>query len=295
MLSNKEELASEELLLKERVLLSLIESAGAVLVAYSGGVDSSLLAYYARLVLGENAKVVIADSASLALEDLDTARAQAMLFEWNLIEISTDEFENEDYLRNDEMRCFHCKATLFEDLSQLAKEMGIERIAYGANLDDDADFRPGQLAAQQFGVLAPLREAGLSKNEIRILARRAGLPSWDRPQNACLSSRIPTSIPVTISNVSQVEAAESYIKTLGFTVVRVRYHQEKAVVEIGQDELKRLQVEPYLVNKIETTLTDLGFTEVIIDPRGYRQGGANNRHHAHTHTPANPILSKAVR
>lgn len=292
-MSDKEEPASAELVEKVKIVFSLLEQAGSVLVAYSGGVDSSLLAFYARAALGENAKVVIADSASLALEDLEAARAQAMLFEWNLVEISTDEFENEDYLRNDEMRCFHCKATLFKDLHQLAQEMGIANIAYGANLDDDADYRPGQLAAQQFGVLAPLQEAGLSKAEIRLLARRVGLPSWDRPQNACLSSRIPTSIPVTITNVSQIEAAEGYIKSLGFKVVRVRYHQEKAVVEIGQDELKRLQLEPYLVNKIETTLLDLGFTEVIIDPRGYRQGGANNRQH--THAPSNPILSESVR
>ena len=276
MLSVTEELIGAELLEKERRLVERLRSLKSLIVAYSGGVDSSLIAYYAKAVLGDKAHVVIAVSPSLAADDLEAARAQASLFDWDLVEINTDEFENEDYQRNDDMRCFHCKATLFKELTDLAEAQGINSIIYGANLDDQSDFRPGRIAASQHDVIAPMEEVELTKAEIRTLARRAGLPSWDRPANACLSSRIPRNIPVTIDSLTQVEAAERFIKTLGFKVVRVRHHSEKAVVEIGCDELYRLKVEPYLVNKIETALNDIGFDQITIDPRGYRQGAANH-------------------
>lgn len=275
MYSVIDNIISDELFEKERRLVSRLQRLESVIVAYSGGVDSSLIAYYAKTMLGQNAHIVIAVSPSLAADDLDAARAQASLFEWDLIEINTDEFENEDYQRNDDMRCFHCKTTLFKELTQLASNQGIQSIIYGANADDQTDFRPGRIAASQHDVIAPMEEIELTKVEIRTLARRIGLPSWDRPANACLSSRIPRHIPVTIDNLAQVEAAESFIKSLGFKVVRVRYHSRKAVIEIGKDELYRLKVEPYLVNKIETALNDLGFDEISIDPRGYRQGAAN--------------------
>lgn len=276
MFSVTEEIISAALLDKERRLVERLRKLESIIVAYSGGVDSSLIAYYAKALLGKDAHVVIAVSASLAADDLEAARAQASLFEWDLVEISTDEFENEDYQRNDDMRCFHCKTSLFKELADMASARGINSIIYGANLDDQSDFRPGRIAASQHDVIAPMEEVELTKAEIRTLARRAGLPSWDRPANACLSSRIPRNIPVTIDSLSQVEAAERFIKTLGFKVVRVRHHSEKAVVEIGCSELYRLKVEPYLVNKIETALKDLGFDEITIDPRGYRQGGANH-------------------
>lgn len=208
------------------------------------------------------------------------------MFDWNLVEINTDEFDNENYQRNDEMRCFYCKATLFEELATMAKNLGTASIIYGANIDDRTDFRPGRIAADQFNVIAPLEESGLSKSEIRILARKAGLPSWDRPQNACLSSRIPQNIEVTIENLSQVEDAEAFVRQLGFGLVRVRHHGLKAIVEIGQDELIKLKLEPCLVNKIETGLNDLGFEDVVIDPRGYRQGGANPLRSSQTGIPA---------
>lgn len=283
-----DQIISHSLLAKERRLAERIKSLETVIVAYSGGVDSSLIAYYAKTLLGDNAHVVIAVSPSLAADDLEAARAQASLFEWNLVEIGTDEFENEDYQRNDDMRCFHCKATLFRELTELAKTQKIGSIIYGANMDDRSDFRPGRIAAEQNAVIAPMDEADLTKAEIRTLARRAGLPSWDRPANACLSSRIPRNIPVTIEGLSQVEASEKFVKALGFKIVRVRYHSNKAVVEIGSDELYRLKVEPYLVNKIETALIDLGFEEITIDPRGYRQGAANHE------AQGTPVVARSV-
>lgn len=260
---------------KEAKLVERIQRLESVVVAYSGGVDSSLIAFYAKELLGEKAKIVIAVSPSLAGDDLEAARAQAMLFNWDLVEINTDEFENENYQRNDEMRCFYCKATLFEELAAMAEREGINSIIYGANADDRSDFRPGRIAAEKFNVIAPMDEVDLTKAEIRELARKYGLPSWDRPANACLSSRIPRDIPVTIDNLSQVAASEKFIKSLGFNVVRVRHYGGKAVVEIGQDELARLSAAPYMVNKIENALVDLGFDEVTIDARGYRMGSAN--------------------
>jgi len=285
MLTTLDGIICDTLAEKEQVLISKIQNLRSVIVAYSGGVDSSLVAYYTKEILGPNAHIVIAVSPSLAHDDLDAARAQASLFDWNLIEINTDEFENENYQKNDDMRCFYCKATLFEELAAMAREKRVDSIIYGANADDHLDFRPGRIAADKFNVVAPMEDAGLTKADIRILARKAGLPSWDRPQNACLSSRIPRDIPVTIERLNQVETSERFVKNLGFEVVRVRHHETRAVVEIGQDELAKLKVQPCLVNKIEEGLLDLGFDEVTIDPRGYRQGGANATH-SHTGIPA---------
>lgn len=263
---------SEILDQKERLLTNRLSELESVLVAYSGGVDSATLAYYARMVLGEKARIVIAVSPSLSAQALSAARAQALLFEWDLIEIETDEIELREYQQNDNMRCFFCKATLFDRLSELAGKWNINHIAYGANLDDDADFRPGQMAADQFCVVAPLKEAGLSKSEIRLLAFSAGLPSWDRPQDACLASRIPTDVPVTIDTLSQVERAEACVRSLGFKQVRVRHLGTGAVVEIGVDELPRFTEVPELRRRVEIDLAALGYQYTEIDPQGYRQG-----------------------
>jgi uncharacterized protein len=263
------------LLSKESALKSILQKAGRMIIAYSGGVDSSVLAYYARQTLGEEARIVIAVSPSLAGEELVAAREQAAKFDWKLIEIHTDEVEKEEYQRNDAMRCYFCKATLFETLSRMADAEGACSIAYGANVDDLKDFRPGHKAAREYKVLSPLQSAGLTKDEIRQLAKSAGLPSWDRPQAACLSSRFPTFQPVTIASLSQVELAERYLHGLGYRQLRVRHHDDLARIEIDPAELPDLLLAQHTFPQIVAELKRLGYKYVTLDLEGYRQGSAN--------------------
>jgi len=260
---------------KEKTLLNRLGKLGGVVVAYSGGVDSSLLAYYARRALNENAKIVIAISPSLAQEELLAAREQAQQFAWDLLEIHTNEMDLDEYTRNDLMRCYFCKTELFEELESLADQLGINHIAYGANMDDRQDFRPGQKAADEHRVLSPLQEAGLTKKEIRELAQKAGLPSWDRPQAACLSSRFPAFQPVTIEGLSQIERAESYLHSLGFKQVRVRHHGEIARIEVATDELPRLSGDAELMQQVSEKLKLFGYSFVTLDMEGYKQGSSN--------------------
>ena len=246
-----------------------------IAVAYSGGVDSSLLAYYARQVLKEKARIVIAVSSSLAIDSLKDARVQADMFDWQLEEIETDEVELPAYQKNDGMRCFFCKATLFAKLSALARKSKISFVASGANLGDLKEFRPGQMAQEQFKVVTPLVDSGLSKDEIRYLAKVAGLPSWNRPQDACLASRVVTNVPVTVEKLSRVEKAEEYVRSLGFKQVRVRHFENSASVEVGVDELGAFDTKPDLSGRIESRLLELGFIQVNIDPSGYRTGSVD--------------------
>jgi uncharacterized protein len=260
---------------KEQKLEETLLAYGSVIVAYSGGVDSSLLALYARKVLGDAAKVVIALSPSLAQEELSSARDQAKQFRWNLIEIETNELQNPDYERNDQMRCYFCKKTLFTELEEIAAKENIARIAYGANIDDKSDYRPGHKAASEFHVVSPLQDADLTKEEIRELAKNAALPSWNRPQAACLASRFPTFEPVTLEGLSKVDRSEAYLHSLGFQQVRVRHYGDTAKVEIDKSELDRLLNDAALSEQVIEKLKEHGYREVTIEREGYRRGSAN--------------------
>lgn len=277
---------------KEAKLVEQLSNLDSLIVAYSGGVDSSLLAYYARKTLEERAKIVIAISPSLSADELEAARTQAEQFNWNLIEINTDEVESSDYQRNDLMRCYFCKSTLFAELDKLASRLGIKHVAYGANKDDLSDFRPGHKAAREYSVLSPLQTAGLDKQEIRQLARNAGLTSWDRPQAACLSSRFQTFEPISVPLLTRVDKAEHFIRSLGFRQVRVRHHGDLARIELAAEELSRFASDQELMQNVSVELKSLGYAYVVLDMEGYRQGKANAfaRQEGAAESSASPLI-----
>ncbi len=247
---------------------------GKVLVAYSGGADSAYLAWAASRVLGADALAVTADSASIPESHKRDARSFAEEFGIRHRVIETREFENPEYTRNDADRCFHCKDELFSRLNEVGEQLGVSTIAYGVNADDTRDFRPGHRAARKHAVRAPLLEADLAKAEIRALSRAAGLPTWNRPAAACLSSRIPYGTQVTRENVKLVERGEEALAELGFRIYRVRYHGQLARIEIGRDELpKALDLE--MAATLLRIFQGLGFQYVTLDLAGYRQGSLN--------------------
>ncbi len=259
---------------KQTKLFELLSAMGKVLVAYSGGTDSAYLAWAANRVLGADALAVTADSASIPESHKRDAVDFAHQFGIRHRMIETKEFENPEYTRNDPNRCFHCKDELFNRMNEIGEELGVSTIAYGLNKDDTSDFRPGHRAARKHEVRAPLLEADLAKSEIRALSHDAGLPTWDRPAAACLSSRIPYGTQVTAENVKLVDRGEESLSQLGFRVYRVRYHGELARIEIGPDELaKALDLE--MAGTLVKIFQGLGFQYVTLDLAGYRQGSLN--------------------
>ena len=247
---------------------------GSVMVAYSGGVDSAFLAATAHRVLGDRMLAVLADSPSLARRDMDQASAFAQAIGMPLRIIQTEELDKPEYQRNDASRCFHCKTELFEGMKALGVQLGYTSIAYGMNADDTRDFRPGQRAAQEHDVLAPLADAGLTKLEVRTLAKAAGYSLWDRPAAPCLSSRVEYGRTVTREVLQQVERAEESIRQLGFREFRVRHHGELARVEIARAEMPRaLTME--MLDAITSALRSAGYQYVTLDCAGFRSGSMN--------------------
>lgn len=259
---------------KEQLLFAKLAESASLIVALSGGTDSAYLAWAAHQVLGGRALSVTALSASYSTYDRE--QAELFLRETGIQHefIETHELENPAYRANASDRCYFCKDELFTSLDKLAVERKIEKVAYGVNADDTFDFRPGQRAAAEHRVLTPLLDVGLHKAEIRYLSQRAGLPSWDRPASACLSSRIPYGTEVTPERLSLVEKGEAALRQLGFRQFRVRLHDKLARVEVAADELQRA-LQPEMAAAISQTLKAAGFTYVTLDLEGYRQGSLN--------------------
>jgi uncharacterized protein len=263
-----------ELAAKSALLRETVASAGSLLVAYSGGTDSAFLAYMAHRVLGERMLAAIADSASLPRKELTDALAFTAAHGIPTRVLQTKELERPEYVRNDAQRCFHCKDELFTQMEAARAELGFAHIAYGMNLDDGSEFRPGQKAAAMHHALAPLATAQLTKAEIRELAREARLSLADKPASACLSSRIEYGRAVTAENLGQVERAEDALHALGFAQVRVRHHGELARIEIARGDLPGA-LSLAMLDRITEAVRAAGFAYVTLDTQGYRSGSMN--------------------
>jgi pyridinium-3,5-biscarboxylic acid mononucleotide sulfurtransferase len=263
-----------ELQARAAALDARLRSLASLVVAYSGGVDSAFLALAATRALGSRAICVTADSPSYPAHHRRMAEQVARAFALRHEFIQTQELSRPEYRANDTDRCYHCKHELYTELTALAAQRGFAAVADGNNADDRGDYRPGRRAAREFGVISPLDEAGLTKADIRTLSHEAGLPCWDEPASACLSSRVPYHSEVTEEKLQTIERAEEIVRALGFRVVRVRHHGDVARLELAREELPRL-LDAAISDTIDRQLRALGFRYVAVDLKGYRLGSLN--------------------
>lgn len=264
-----------DLTAKRDLLLAILGDMPGVAVAFSGGIDSTVVAKAARLALGSRAIAVTADSPSVARAELEDARRLAVLIGIRHVVVKTDEFDNPDYLKNDGSRCYHCKSELYSTVEQLLPELGVPVVASGANLDDRGDYRPGLAAAAEHAVRHPLQEAGFTKADVRALAKHWGLPTWDKPASPCLSSRLAPGLAVTPERTARVEAAEAALRALGLRECRVRYHEgDLARLEVPAGEIALLASEP-VRSGLTREFHRLGFKFVTLDLDGFRSGSLN--------------------
>ena len=259
---------------KVQKLKNILKKMGSVMVAYSGGVDSTLLLKFAKDILKDNVIAVTATSLTYPKEELEEAKKLARMLKVKHILVKTKEFENPEFANNSPNRCYYCKRELFSVLKKLATENNIEQVIEASNSDDVKDFRPGLQAAKEFGIRSPLMEAGLTKNEIRTLSRKMGLPTWNKPSFACLSSRFPYGMRINKEDLERVDEAERFIRNLGVSQVRVRHYKDTARIEVLPEDIPKL-TEGKTREKIVKKFKKLSYTYITVDLEGYRTGSMN--------------------